>query len=207
LADKTCTLATHFPVDLQNSLGNIVTDADGNKLLDVFTSIGTNALGYNHPALLATADSDLMQRSIATRTGIGIHPMKEQDQLNKDAFMAVAPPGMTRVTAAMCGTCANEGAFKVAMMSYAARERGGWHVAPTPEEMCSCLLNQAPGSPDYAIMSLKQGFHGRLLGALSTSRTKNMHKVDIPAFDWPAAENPRYKYPLEENAEYNRAQD
>ena len=34
-----------------------------------------------------------------------------------------------------------------------------------------------------------------------------MHKVDIPAFDWPAAKNPIYKYPLEENAEYNRAQD
>lgn len=34
-----------------------------------------------------------------------------------------------------------------------------------------------------------------------------MHKVDFPAFDWPAAEPPRYKYPLNENAEYNRQQD
>ena len=34
-----------------------------------------------------------------------------------------------------------------------------------------------------------------------------MHKVDIPAFDWPAAINPVYKYPLEDNVEYNRAQD
>ena len=30
--------------------------------------------------------------------------------------MTVAPPGMDRVTAAMCGTCANEGAIKLAMM-------------------------------------------------------------------------------------------
>ena len=34
-----------------------------------------------------------------------------------------------------------------------------------------------------------------------------MHKVDIPAFHWPAAQNPRYKYPLADNVEYNRAQD
>lgn len=42
---------------------------------------------------------------------------------------------------------------------------------------------------------------------MSTSRTKAMHKVDIPAFDWPAAKNPIYKYPLEDNVEYNRDQD
>ena len=82
LADKTCTLATHFPVDLAKSVGNIVCDADGNKLLDVFTSIGTNAVGYNHPALLAAADSDLMQAAVATRTGIGINPMQEQHEIN-----------------------------------------------------------------------------------------------------------------------------
>ena len=207
LADKTCTLATHFPVDLTNSLGNIVQDSDGNRLLDVFTSIGTNALGYNHPALLAAADTDLMQMAVATRTGLGINPMKEQGEINQEAFMSVAPPGMERVTAAMCGTCANEGAYKVAMMTYAQRKRGGAEFAPTAEELASCMNNQAPGSPDFAILSLKQGFHGRLLGSLSTSRTKNMHKVDIPAFNWPAAQNPIYKYPLADNAEYNNAQD
>ena len=55
-----CTLATHFPVDLANSLGNYVCDADGNKLLDLFTSIGTNAVGYNHPSMLSAAASDLV---------------------------------------------------------------------------------------------------------------------------------------------------
>ena len=46
-----------------------------------------------------------------------------------------------------------------------------------------------------------------MLGALSATRTNPLHKVDFPAFDWPAAEPPRYKYPLAENAEYNKAQD
>lgn len=82
LADETCTLAMHFPVSLQNSLGNYVADADGNKLLDVFTSIGTNAVGYNHPKLHELAETELMQYTVATRTAIGINPMKEQGQIN-----------------------------------------------------------------------------------------------------------------------------
>ena len=32
-------------------------------------------------------------------------------------------------------------------------------------------------------------------------------KLDIAAFDWPHAEPPVYKYPLEDNVEYNKAQD
>jgi len=101
--------------------------------------------------------------------------------------MSVAPPGMDRVTKAMCGTCANEGAFKVAMLNYAQRKRGGPLELPSAEELASCMSNSAPGSPDYAILSLKSGYHGRLLGANSTSRIKAMQKVDVPAFDWPAA--------------------
>jgi 4-aminobutyrate aminotransferase / (S)-3-amino-2-methylpropionate transaminase len=144
-------------------------------------------MGYNHPKFLSATDDDLMQRMLATRTGVGIFPIKEQERLNQEAFMDVAPKGMERVTAANCGTCANEGAYKIAMMAYAIRKNGGVYEEPTPEELCTCLLNQAPGSPNYAILSLKQGFHGRMLGALSTSRTNPLHKLDFPAFDWPAA--------------------
>ena len=32
----------------------------------------------------------------------------------------------------------------------------------------------------------------------------SIRKVDIPAFDWPMAEPPAYKYPLEDNAEFNK---
>ena len=80
-------------------------------------------------------------------------------------------------------------------------------VAPTQEEMDSCMCNSLPGSANYGILAFKQGFHGRLLGSLSSSTSKAIMKVDMPAFDWPHAESPRYKYPLAENEEYNRAQD
>ena len=71
------------------------------------------------------------------------------------------------------------------------------------------MTNQSPGSGDYAILSFKGGFHGRLLGSLTTTRTKVVHKLDMPAFDWPAAKPPSYRYPLDipENLEYNQEQD
>jgi 4-aminobutyrate aminotransferase/(S)-3-amino-2-methylpropionate transaminase len=50
-------------------------------------------------------------------------------------------------------------------------------------------------------------FHGRTLGALSTTHSKYIHKIDIPAFDWPIAPFPQYRYPLEENQRENDAED
>ncbi|CAG2067854.1 unnamed protein product, partial [Timema podura] len=50
-------------------------------------------------------------------------------------------------------------------------------------------------------------FHGRTLGVLSTTHSKYIHKIDIPAFDWPIASFPQYKYPLEENKRENEAED
>ena len=51
------------------------------------------------------------------------------------------------------------------------------------------------------------GFHGRTIGVLSTTHSKAIHKIDIPALDWPIASFPRYKYPLEEHVEENKAED
>ena len=48
---------------------------------------------------------------------------------------------------------------------------------------------------------------GRLLGVLSCTRSKPIHKVDIPSFDWPAADFPQLKYPLEDNVEANAAEE
>ena len=111
---------------------------------------------------------------------------------------------MNYVTTTMCGSCAVEGAMKYAFMGYAAQKRGGAAELPNSEELTSCMRNMAPGSPNYAVLSLKNGFHGTLLGSLSATRFNPLRKADIPAFDWPVAEPPQYRYPLENNAEVNR---
>lgn len=182
---------------MQNSVGNYVADVDGNKYLDVFTSISCIAQGYNNPAMIDASKDDLLKRTLATRTGMGVFPIMEFPQIMEQAFMDVAPKGMTRVSGAMCGACSVEGAFKLAFISYAQKKRGSMDAAPTQEELDSAMVNEAPGSPNYSVLSFKAGFHGRLLGALSATRTNPIHKVDFPALDWPAAEPPRYKYPLD----------
>jgi 4-aminobutyrate aminotransferase/(S)-3-amino-2-methylpropionate transaminase len=113
-----------------------------------------------------------------------------------------------------------ENAFKLAFMAYKQRERGSTDFTSSEMGMSyynkrtvdtdvqswyqdSSMLNQSPGSPALSVLSFKSGFHGRLFGSLSATRSKAIHKVDIPAFDWPCAPFPERKYPLAENKEYN----
>lgn len=210
LGQRTCNLAIKFPVDMSKSIGNYIADVDGNLYLDVFMNISSTCMGYNHPDVLAVARSEEMVSLVANRTAGGVHPVSEMAELLNKAFFAegVAPAGFNRVATAVCGSTAVEAAFKHAFIAYAQRKRGGMDVTPTEEEFESCMKNQGPGSPNYAILSFNKGFHGRMFGCLSTTRTTALHKVDIPAFDWPAADPPLYKFPMDEsNAVYNNAQD
>ena len=203
----TCTLTNVFPLDTAESLGNYVADVDGNKYLDMFCAIASIGLGYNHPVMLAKTQDVAVQHQMVTRAGIGVHPEKNYIDVCKRAFIDVAPKGLNKVITQMCGSCANEAAFKYAFMCYEANKRGGLSFEPSQEDLDSCACNIGPGSPNLGILSFKSGFHGRLFGSLSATRTKAMFKLHLPAFDWPAAEPPRYKYPLADNQEYNEAQD
>lgn len=79
-------------------------------------------------------------------------------------------------------------------MHHVHKERNG--RAPSKDELESTMINQAPGSADLSILSFKGAFHGRTFGALSCTHSKPIHKLDIPAFDWPIAPYPMYNYPL-----------
>jgi len=48
-------------------------------------------------------------------TDPGNFPPADWAQTLTDTFLSVAPPGQTRVYTAMCGSCANETAYKVVM--------------------------------------------------------------------------------------------
>ena len=81
--ETSCNKQQHFPVDLQNSVGNYVADIDGNQYLDVFTSIACIGLGYNHPSLLETSRSDLMRHFVVNRMGLGINPPVEYRDIHR----------------------------------------------------------------------------------------------------------------------------
>lgn len=95
----------------------------------------------------------------------------------------------------MCGSCSNENAFKLAFMRAARKRRGG--ALPTAEDYESCMQHEEPGglqrfagvlqahsdppwplgSPRYSILGFEGAFHGRLLGCLSVTHSKALHKV------------------------------
>lgn len=193
--------ASYFVTDYNNSVGNYISDKDGNQLLDVYCQISSIPLGYNNPELLKTAQSKEMASALINRPALACFPPAEYAAILKEGILAAAPPGTDKVWTALSGSCANETAYKAAFMYQAANKRGSMDF--TDEELTSVMNNKAPGSPDLVILSFDKGFHGRLFGSLSTTRSKAIHKLDIPAFDWPKAPFPTLKYPLKEFAKEN----
>lgn len=192
-------------VDFDKSKGNYIVDADGNILLDVFQQIASIPLGYNHPALRRVVQDPKNVSSFINRAALGLFPPVSFLQDIKDALLSVAPPGLSEVTTMACGACSVENAFKLCFMHYKSKHRGD--PEPSMEDLNSCMLNQSPGTPPLSILAFEKGFHGRTLGALSTTRSKAILRVDIPVFDWPKAPFPYLKYPLDKNERANKAEE
>lgn len=184
-----------------------IADADGNLLLDCFSQIASIPVGYNNQHLIKTAESPEMVRAIVNRPALGNFPSLDWLKILEDGVLKAAPKGFNQVFTGMSGSDANEAAYKAACMYRAQRDRGGAEVDFSPEDIETTMKNKSPGSPNYSIMSFEGGFHGRLFGSLSTTRSKPIHKLDIPAFDWPCAPFPKLKYPLHEHEAENAAEE
>ncbi|EER27242.1 4-aminobutyrate aminotransferase, putative [Coccidioides posadasii C735 delta SOWgp] len=197
------TRALNMLVDYSSSVGNYIADPDGNVLLDVYSQIASIPVGYNNPNLLEATKSPEMASALINRPALGNFPSQDWAHILETGLLRVAPKGMNQVFTSTTGSDANETAYKAAFMYHAQQKRGGPEVEFTNDEISSTMVNQAPGSPNYSIMSFQSAFHGRLFGSLSTTRSKAIHKLDIPAFDWPKAPFPSLKYPLEDFAAEN----
>lgn len=183
--------------DYESSTGNYLADVEGNVYLDAYSQIASIPVGYNNHHLRDTAQSPQMISAMINRPATGFFLRHDYAQILRDSVLKVAPPGMPHVWMAFTGSDANESAYKAAFIWY--RRRETW----TTEEKVSCMENQRPGSPELAVLSFKGGFHGRMFASLSTTRTKVLHKMDIPSFNWPQAPFPQLKYPLDKHKAEN----
>ncbi|KIN05867.1 hypothetical protein OIDMADRAFT_189481 [Oidiodendron maius Zn] len=197
------TRSLNMLANYQKSVGNYIADLDGNVLLDVYAQIASIPVGYNNAALRAAAQSEEMVTALINRPALGNFPSHDWAGILETGILKVAPKGLNQVFTAMAGSDANETAYKAAFMYRRQQERGGPDVEYSAEDLATSMTNHAPGSPNLSIMSFKSAFHGRLFGSLSTTRSKPIHKIDIPAFDWPQATFPALKYPLEDHVEEN----
>ncbi|KAH3661549.1 hypothetical protein OGAPHI_006397 [Ogataea philodendri] len=195
----------YFLADYQKSYGNYIVDADGNTLLDCYAQIASIPLGYNNPELIKVAKSDEMVSAIVNRAALGNFTGVEYEKVQR-SLLKYAPKGQKYVWNGLSGADANELAFKAVFFNYQSKKRG-FDKQFSSEEEASCMENQAPGNPELAVLSFARAFHGRLFASGSVTRSKPIHKMDMPSFKWPKAEFPSYKYPEVDNKEYNAKED
>jgi len=127
-----------YDLVLSHGSGVHVTDIEGRTYLDFLAGIAVNSLGYNHPRLVKV----LIEQGQRMIHCSNLYYHRYQGPL---ARKLVEISGMARVFFTNSGTEAIEGALKIARAH--AHKRGG--------------------ADKSVILTLKNSFHGRTLGALS----------------------------------------
>lgn len=181
-------------VNYDTSFGNYLIDCDQNTYLDFYTNIGSLPLGFNHPKLVEEIKKDDFSLAFINKLDTNNYYTEEFYNRFSKTVDKIKPKQLDKLLLTCgCGSSANELAIKVSML-----RRG---VNNNEENIRNADLSQL-GSK-WSILSFNHGFHGRIGGALTATRSKAIQKIAQPAFNWPMAPFPELRYPLKENEAAN----
>lgn len=194
-------------VDDAASEGCSLVDVDGNVFLDMFASFALGALGYNHPALLAVANSPEFARAAINPTSTPFLTTASWFEFMQAMETRYAPRGMSKMFCVDAGGEGVEAALKAAFIVHGERrrERAGASADPLTLGESEKAAIMANAGTDAVIVSFDGAFHGRGLGPMSATHSKLMHKADLPAFPWPTVPFPANLFPLDQHAAENAA--
>ena len=135
-----------LPVAFTRGQGIWLTDTEGRRYLDALSGIAVNALGHNHPKLVAALQQQVTQLIHVSN----LYEVPEQTQL---ADRLADLTGMDHVFFANSGAEANEGAIKLAR-----------------------LYGQQQGKSNAKIIVMNDAFHGRTLATLTATGNVKVQK-------------------------------
>lgn len=141
------------PIVVERGEGCWLVDVDGRRWLDGNASLWVSVFGHGDPELDAAVREQLDRLAHATFLGLTHEP---GIALAED-LLAVAPPGLTRVFYAGDGSSAVEAALKMAYQSAAQR-----------------------GEQRPIFVSVREGYHGDTLGAVSVGGVDLFHATYRP---------------------------
>lgn len=181
-------LADGFPIvlDLEKSKGcKIVDEKTGDEYFDFFTFFASNAIGLNHPKMMAgEAHDELLLSAVNKPSNSDIYTKLMAEFV--DAFARIAKPDyMKYLFFVSGGALAVENALKVAF---------DWKVQRNFQKG----IKEEKG---HKVIHFREAFHGRSGYTLSLTNTDPTKTKYFPKFDWPRITNPKITWPLENNLE------
>jgi len=179
-------LADGFEIvlDLEKSNGiTLVDQVTGNEYYDFFTFFASSAIGLNHPYL----NSDLIKCTLGK---VAVNKPSNSDIYTTymadfvDTFAKVAKPDYMKYLFFISGgALAVENGLKVAF---------DWKVRKN-------FLKGYKEEKGHQVIHFREAFHGRSGYTMSLTNTDPTKVKLFPKFNWPRIDNPKIKFPLENN--------
>ncbi|MDI6804729.1 MAG: L-lysine 6-transaminase [Bacteroidota bacterium] len=170
-------------LDLQKSHGSFIVDSiTGKEYLDFFTFVASVPIGMNHPKMKTPEFLEKLTSVAINKPSLSdIYPAEQAEFV--ETFSRIAMPNyFPHAFFIEGGALGIENALKAAF---------DWKIRKN-------FLKGYKKEKGTQVIHFKQAFHGRTGYTMSLTNTEPV-KIDLyPKFKWPRIENPKIKFPLNE---------